>query len=128
MNSWLKIIEAFMEGRFPGKYYGPSPRFLIGACQIPVGKKFETSESAYEATKLIFGEMQTFNKDGIIVVSIACGDLDGPVMSLSSSKWSKLSMGISFEEIWDRYGEEITNGDYHIDAAERKTIEEIFQN
>jgi hypothetical protein len=40
MNQWLKILEAFDKGRFLNYYYGLTPRFIIGACQIPIGEKF----------------------------------------------------------------------------------------
>lgn len=127
MNDWLKILEAFRDGKFPKYYYGLTLRFIIGGCQIPIGKKFETKELAYEATKEMFVEMQTFNENGKVVVSNNCGIHDGKVMSLSEAKWTEDIIATSFEEIWDRYGEEIIDGRYHIDSEEHAILEEIFK-
>jgi len=126
MNQWLKILEAFKEGKFPQYYYGLTPRFIIGACQIPIGKKFENKEAAYEATEKMFNEMRLFNSDEIIVVSNQCGIHNGPVMRLSEQHWYKGEIATTFEEIWYRYGDEIVKGDYQIEATERKIIEKIF--
>lgn len=126
MNHWLKILEAYQEGKFPNYFYGLTPRFIIGACQIPIGKKFETEELAYKATKKMFDEMRAFNYEGKIVVSNRCGIHNGPVMSLSNRVWSDSAIATSFEEIWGRYCDEIVDGDYHIDLFERKIVEDIF--
>jgi hypothetical protein len=126
MNEWLKILEAFRDGKFPDYYYGLTPRFIIGVCQTPIGKRFESSELAFEATKKMFNEMQTFNRNEVIVVSNKCGIHNGPVMSLSTVRWTEVSIATSLEEIWERYGEEIIQGNYHISSAERKIVEEIF--
>ncbi|WP_138993384.1 hypothetical protein [Larkinella sp. C7] len=126
MNDWLKILEAFREGKFPDYYYGLTPRFIIGVCQIPIGKKFDKRESAYEATRQMFDEMRAFNIDGFIVVSNQCDIHNGPVMSLTKQKWSESEIATSFEEIWNRYGDEIIAGNYHISSSERKIVEEIF--
>ena len=127
MNDWLKILEAFRDGKFPKYYYGLTLRFIIGGCQIPIGKKFETSEFAYEATKQMFDEMQAFNENGKVVISNNCGIHHGKVMSLSETKWTENTMAASFEEIWNRYGEEIIIGTYHIDSEERAILEQIFK-
>jgi len=129
MNSytWLKILEAFREGKFPNYYYGLTFRFILGACQSPIGKKFETRELAYEATKEMFDEMSNFNKDGIIVVSNKCGIHNGPVMALAEREWMETAIATSLKEIWDRYGEEIVNGNYHINSDETKILLQIFQ-
>ena len=126
MNDWLKILEAFREGKFSNYYYGLTPRFIIGASQIPIGKIFDTKELAYEATRQMFDEMRAFNIDGQIVVSIYCDIHNGPVMSLTKHKWSESEIATSFEEIWNRYGNEIVAGNYHINASERKIVEEIY--
>ena len=126
MKHWLKILEAFRDGKFPNYFYGLTPRFIIGACQNPVGKKFESRDLAYESTKQMFEEMRAFNNDGIVVVSNKCGIHHGPVMSLSECKWSEITIATSFEEIWNRYGEEIVNGNYHIDGTEHKIVEDIY--
>jgi hypothetical protein len=78
MNNWLKILVAFREGKFPQYYYGLTLRFIIGACQIPIGKVFESKELAYDATKQMFNEMRLFDSDGMIVVSNMCGIHNGP--------------------------------------------------
>lgn len=126
MNDWLKILEAFRDGKFPNYFYGLTPRFIIGVCQIPIGKQFESNEIAFETTKKIFDEMQMYNKNGEVVVSNKCGIHNGPVMSLSTVKWTEGSIATSLVEIWDRYGEEIINGNYHISPVERKIAEDIF--
>lgn len=126
MNSWLKILQAFRDGQFPQYYYGLTPRFLVGAIQIPIGRKFDTPELAYAATEEMFNEMQTFNEERTIVVSNKCGIHNGPVMSLADRPWSDNSIETSFEEIWFRYGEEIVAGDYHFSRDELATLKKIF--
>lgn len=126
MNNWLTILQAFREGEFPQYYYGLTPRFLIGATQIPIGQQFDTPELAYSATEEMFNEMQYFNEGGLIVVANNCGIHNGPVMSLAERSWSENSIQTSFEEIWLRYGEEIVFGDYHFSRAELATLNKIF--
>jgi hypothetical protein len=125
MNDWLKILEANRDGKF-NYYYGPTPRFIIGACQIPIGKKFENEELAKVATQEMFDEMKSYNKNGLIVISVNCDIHNGPVLALSSAKWSEQSIGTTFEIIWIRYGKEIVNGNYHINPSERRIIEGIY--
>jgi hypothetical protein len=125
---WLKILEAFRNGEFPNYYFGLTPRFIIGCCQLPIGKKFESEELARKATKRMFDEMQVFNSEGKVVVSNKCDIHKGPVMSLSTTKWTENSIGTSFEEIWQRYGAEIASGNYHINADERIIIEKIYSS
>ncbi len=127
MNHWLKILEAFRDGKFPNYYYGLTPRFIIGGCQIPIGKKFDTEDLALEVAKHMFNEMRAFNNDGLVVVSVTCGIHNGPVMSLSECTWSESTISTSFQEIWDRYGQEIVNANYHIDSTERKILEDIYR-
>lgn len=74
----------------------------------------------------MFDEMRVFNNAGLVVESNKCEIHNGPVMSLSECKWSENTISTSFEEIWDRYGQEIVNGDYHINAAEREILENIY--
>lgn len=126
MNDWLKILEANREGKF-NYYFGPTPRFVIGGCQIPIGKTFDNEKLAKETTHEMFEEMKSYNKNGLIVISINCNIHHGPVLALSSAKWSEQSIGTSFEKIWDRYGDEIVNGNYHIDSIEEKILENIFK-
>ena len=128
MNHWLIILEGLREGKSPRYYNGLTPRFIIGACQIPIGKKFETKEEAYEATKQMFEEMQEFENNGKIVTSTICDNHKGPVMQLTESNRynAAKNIGTSFEKIWRRYGEEIVNGTYHIDSEEKKILEPLF--
>jgi hypothetical protein len=126
MNHWLKILEAFKAGKFTNYWYGLTPRFIIGACQTPIGAKFATSDLAYEATKQMYDEMQTFNNNGLVVVSNQCDIHKGPVMSLAEYKWSLNTIATSFEEVWNRYGKEIVDGNYHINPEERKILETIY--
>ena len=49
-------------------------------------------------------------------------------MVLSEMEWTEKTIATSFQEIWDRYGEEIVDGTYHIDADERRILEEIFRS
>ncbi len=126
MNDWLKILEANREGKF-NYFFGPTPRFVIGGCQIPIGNKFDNEDQAKEAMREMFEEMKSFNKNGLIVISINCGIHHGPVLALSSAKWREDSIGTSFEKIWERYGEEIVDGNYHIDKIEHSILEQVFQ-
>lgn len=127
MNSWLKILEALDEGKFHNYFHGLTPRFLIGACQIPIGKKIETKELALDMTYKMFEEMKYFKSNGKIVTSNKCDIHNGPVMSLCESDWSDNSIFTTFEEIWNRYGNEIINGEYHINEWEQKILEGIFE-
>lgn len=130
MNHWLKLLQALKNGKFPYYDFGLTPRFIIGACQIPIGEKIETKELAYELTKKMFEEMKAYNQDGkgeYVVISSNCGIHNGKVMNLDGCKWSETSIGTSFEEIWSRYGDEIVEGDYHINKEERKIIEDIYK-
>jgi hypothetical protein len=47
-------------------------------------------------------------------------------MDLSECKWSESCILESFDEIWGRYGQEIIDGNYHINPAELKILEKIF--
>ena len=74
----------------------------------------------------MFDQMRVFNKMGLVVTSTQCDILNGPVMALSECKWSETAISTSFEEIWERYGNEIINGNYHINAKEQRILEDIF--
>jgi hypothetical protein len=71
--------------------------------------------------------MRTFNKNGLIVMSNECDRLHGPVLALNTMRWSEHSIGTSFEKIWERYGQEIVDGNYHIDKNEQAILEKIFE-
>lgn len=126
MNSWIKILQAFRNGYFPWYDYGLTLRFILGVCQIPIGKKFETAEQAKEAALQMFNEMKVYSEDNLVVTSNICGIHRGSVMCFTDTKWSDKTIGTTFEEIWNRYGEEIINGDYHISKEEREVVERIF--
>ncbi len=126
MNRWIKILEANREAKFPMWDFGPSPRFIIGACQIPIGSPFETEELAKEATEQMFEEMKRYNSNGLIVSTINCDKVKGPIMQLTSRKWSYDSIGITFNEIWERYGADITRANYNITSEEHKILVSLF--
>ena len=128
MNSWVKILLGFRNSDFQDYVYGLTPRFIIGVCQIPIGKKFDTEELAKEATLEMFNEMKAYNHGGLIVTSNYCEIHKGPVMRFCDTKWTENTIGTTFEKIWDRYGKEITSGDYSISIEERKIVEGILQN
>lgn len=75
----------------------------------------------------MFEVMQNFKNDGKKVVSNKSGIHDGPVIALSEREWSESTIGTSLEEIWNRYGQEIVSGNYHINSSDRKILEQIFQ-
>lgn len=127
MNNWMKILLGFKKQYFPKYDYGLTPRFIVGVCQIPIGNKFKTPELAKEATKQMFNEMKEFNKDNYIVMSSFCGNHTGTVLNLSNQIWSENSIGITFEEIWKRYGTEIIDGNYQISPEEKDIVERIFE-
>ncbi len=126
MNHWLKILKAFRDGKFPTYDFGLTPRFIIGGCQIPIGNKFKTQDLAFKATKDMFDEMRVFNNSGLVVVSNNCEIHRGPVLSLSECEWSENTISTSFNKIWNRYGQEIVTGNYHINPTERKILESIY--
>lgn len=126
MQSWLKILYGYREGLFHMYYYGLTPRFIIGASQIPIGKIFSSEKEAYASTLKTFEEMNEFNSDGLVVVSNYCGIHKGPVLSLTEGKWTQDKIATTFEEIWNRYGDEIIKGEYQINKVETKILEAIF--
>lgn len=126
MANWLKILKGYHQGKFYLYDYGLTPRMIIGASQEPIGEKFENETIAYETSKRIFDEMQFFNENGLIVTSNQCGIHNGPVLSLISSEWSSEKIGVTFEDIWTRYGDEIINGKFGISQHDSEVLEEIF--
>lgn len=127
MNCWIKVLESFRNGAFPEYNYGLTPRFILGVCQIPIGKKFKTEENAKFETQKMFIEMKNFNQNGLIVTSNYCNIHNGPVMRFIDTKWTETSIGTTFDAIWKRYGEEILEGNYHISKNERNIVEELFK-
>ncbi len=49
------------------------------------------------------------------------------MMSLSDQKWTANAINPTFEDIWNSYGNEIIDGDYHISPKEREIVEQIFR-
>lgn len=104
---------------------GLTPRFIVGACQIPIGKLFETPELAKEFTEQMFNEMKNFNNGEYIVISNYCNkDI---IMNLSGQILTDNAINPTFEEVWERYGSEIIAGDYHISPKEKEIVEQIFR-
>ncbi len=127
MNSWYKILLGFKSGYFPNYEYGLTPRFIVGACQIPIRKKFETPELAKQTTKQMFDEMRSFENGKFIVISTLCDKHKGDVLNLSEQINVTNAINPTFEEIWERYGSEIIAGDYHISQQEGEIVEQIFR-
>jgi hypothetical protein len=128
MNNWVEILQAFKNGKFDKYYYGLTPRFIVGACQVPIGSKFKNGQIAYEVTKQVFDGMKSYNKNGLIVTSNHCEIHNGPVMNLSEGNLSENSIRTEFDEIWARYGDEIIEGNFGISSYDRKILEIIFNN
>lgn len=126
MNSWIEILLAHKNGVFPEYDYGLTPRFIIGACQIPIGKTFNNENMVKKATEQMFKEMINYDYGELIVTSNFCDIHNGPVMCLADQKWSEKTIGTTFDEIWERYGSEIERGDYHISREEKQIVERIF--
>ena len=127
MNDWSKLLLAFLHGKFPQYDYGLTLRFIVGACQIPIGTKFESPEDAKLATQQIYDEMTQYDVDGHVVTSNDCGIHNGKVLRLENLDLNDSRIGVKFDELWARYGSDIISGEYHIDAVtERPTLLEIF--
>ena len=99
---------------------------LIGASQEPMGTKFENEIEAKSASRALFDEMKAYKGEGLIVVSNQCGIHKGPVFSLKSGEWSKDSIGVSFDEVWERYGEEIIRGEYGITDYDKEILSQVL--
>ena len=127
MNNWIEILLAFHEGKFDRYFYGLTPRMIFGACQIPIGAKFENDEIAYKVTKQIFEEMQQYNANGLIVTSNQCDINNGPVLRFTEAEWTQDSIGINFDTIWNRYGDEIIIGEFGISAYDKQILNTIFE-
>lgn len=127
MNNWIEILKAYHEGKFDRYYFGLTPRLIVGGCQIPIGVKFENKVKAYNITKKIVEEMQQYYKDGLIVSSNYCDIHKGPVLQLKEAEWSENSFGTNLEIIWNRYGDEIINGDFGINCYDKTILNSIFK-
>lgn len=126
MSNWIKILQGYRLGKFDRYYYGLTPRMIIGVNQNPIGNKFESETEAKEVSRKLFEEMKEFNENGLIVTSNQCGIHNGPVLSLIEKDWNKNMIGVSFDDIWKRYGKEITDGNYGISQYDQKIIQEIL--
>ncbi len=127
MKDWFKILLGFKREYFHMYYNGLTPRFLVGACQNPIGKPFESPQLAKQATEQMFTEMTNFDNGEFIVISTYCPIHKGVVINLSGQKKSDFAINSTFEEIWERYGSEIIDGDYHISPKEKEIVEQIFR-
>lgn len=126
MNSWVDLLLAFRADKFPEYNYGLTPKLIVGACQIPIAKKFTNKESAYKATQQIFNEMKSYNVKGLIVQSTYCDIHKGAVFNLVDTEWKENSINVTFDELWDRYGKEITEGNFNITDSDYEKIKEIY--
>lgn len=52
---------AYRQGKFSRYYFGLTRRLIVGACQNPIGSKFENDQAAYDTTKEIFEDMKHYN-------------------------------------------------------------------
>nr|WP_320023320.1 hypothetical protein [uncultured Draconibacterium sp.] len=123
--NWIDILLAYKDGKFDRYYYGLTPKLLVGACQVPMESKFENKQIAYEVTKRMIDEMQSYENDGLIVTSNQCEIHHGPVMKLAEGKVTKNSIGTNFDKIWVRYGDEIIEGNFGINSYDRKILKSI---
>ncbi len=116
---------AYRNGKFSRYFFGLTPRLIVGACQEPIGAKFENEQTAYEATKQIFEDMKYYNEEGLIVTSNQCDIHNGPVIQLTEADWHEQSISTSFDEIWERYGTEIVEGAFGINDYDKKILKQI---
>jgi len=126
MIGWIDILLAYRQDKFDRYYYGLTPKLLVGACQKPMESKFENKQIAYDVTKRIFDEMQSYEDAGLIVTSNHCGIHNGPVMKLTEGKLTNNSIGTDFNKIWARYGEEIIEGKFGINSYDRKILKSML--
>jgi hypothetical protein len=125
MICWINILLAYKDGKFDRYYYGLTPKLLVGACQKPMESKFENEQIAYEVTKRMFDEMQSYEYDGLIVTSNHCEIHNGPVIKLVEGKVTKNSIGTDFDKIWTIYSEEIIEGNFGINSYDRNILKTI---
>ena len=125
MLGWIDILLAYNDGKFGRYYYGLTPKLLVGACQEPMGSKFENKQIAYEVTKRMFDEMLSYENDGLIVTSNHCEIHNGPVMRLVEGKVTENSIGTDFDKVWTSYGKEIIEGNFGINSYDRKILKTI---
>lgn len=127
MNDWSKVLLACKRGMFPNYYYGLTIRFIVGACQTPIGRKFETPKKAYSSTKQLFNELESYKNSGLVVTSNRCDIHKAPVMQFSEDKGKYTeSIGTSFDELWGCYGNDIIAGNYNISPEDLETLEKLF--
>ncbi|WP_431166373.1 hypothetical protein [Tenacibaculum halocynthiae] len=127
MSNWIKILKGHLEGKFYLYDHGLTLRLLVGASQNPIGGKFEDPIKAKEATRAIFDEMKSYNKDNLIVTSNPCYNVKGFVMHFKEEELTDNSIGVNFKDIWEAYGEQINNGNYGITQEDRKIINQILE-
>ncbi|WP_420399620.1 hypothetical protein [Flagellimonas sp.] len=127
MNDWVDILIAYREGKFARYFHGLTPKLLVGASQVPLGKVFDNDKIAHDFTKQLFQEMQQYDEDGLIVSSNHCEIHDGPVMQFTEAEWTENSIGTSFETIWNSYGDDIVSGDFGISPYDREILNSIFE-
>ena len=125
MSFWIDLFLAFRANKFPEYFHGLTPMLIVGACQIPIGKKFENEELAYRVTKQIFNEIKSYYDNGLIVQSTLCPNFNGPVFSFADTEWKQNSINITFNELWNRYGFEIIIGNFNITSKDHEIIEKI---
>jgi hypothetical protein len=127
MNDWTRLLLAFLHGKFPEYDYGLTLRFIVGACQNPIGSKFKTLDDAKVAAERIYDEMAQYNKNGHVVTSVFCEEKhNGRVLRLENLSWSEHRIGVDFNTLWQRYGDEIIAGNYHINDDEHRILKGIF--
>lgn len=126
MNDWTRLLIAFLHGKFPEYDYGLTLRFIVGACQNPIDSKFKTPEDARIATEQIYGDMAQYSKNGHVVTSVFCEKHNGHVLRLENLSWTEQRIGVDFNTLWSRYGDEIIAGKYHIKDEERQILNGIY--
>lgn len=107
---WYVVLKAVKAGKIEDFTY-VSFRFLVGAIQEPIGEVFESAEEALAFSEALYEELKVATIDGDAVFSHVCQEVNGPVVYVQK-RW-KVGCGIpySFQEIWQRYGNEIVSGD-----------------
>jgi len=126
MNDWTTLLIAFLHGKFPDYDYGLTLRFIVGACQNPIGSRITTPQDGRIAARQIYDEMAQYNKNAHVVTSVFCGEHNGHVLRLENLSWSEQRIGVDFNTLWSRYGDEIIAGEYHINDRERQVLNGIY--
>jgi hypothetical protein len=122
---WYVVLKAVEAGKIEDFTY-VSFRFLVGAIQEPIGKVFESAKEAREFSKALYEELKVATIDGDAIFSHSCPEVNGPVVYVQK-RW-KVGCGIpfSFQQIWQRYGDEIVSGDYHISPTAQKQLAPVL--